>query len=105
MLLELCFGKAIEDYKLRPNVTTNAEQILKLINYAATDRWANDVVEEAGMEYSDAVNWCLHHIPESSEVEGKDEKWREDMFGKVVEPLKCCHDQLVTIGGKNANMV
>ncbi|KAE9376714.1 hypothetical protein N431DRAFT_183374 [Stipitochalara longipes BDJ] len=35
--------------------------------------------------------------PESSGAEGKDEKWREDMFAKVVEPLKYCHDQIVTI--------
>ena len=44
----------------------------------------------------------LHHTPESSGVEGK-EKWREDMFVKVVEPLKYCHDRLMTIGGKNTS--
>jgi hypothetical protein len=104
ILLELCFGTAIEDHRLRPKVDVNDEQILKLINYAAADQWARDVVEEAGPEYSDAINWCLHHTPESSGMEEKDEKWREDMFVKVVEPLKTCHDQLVTIGGKNASM-
>jgi hypothetical protein len=95
MLLELCFGTAIEDHRLRPKVDVDDEQILKLINYAAADHWARDVVEEAGPEYSDAVNWCLHHTPESSGLEGMDEKWRENMFAKVVEPLKACHDQLV----------
>jgi hypothetical protein len=58
----------------------------------------------SGPRYCDAVNWCLHHTPESG-AEGNDEKWREDMFVKVVEPVKYCHDQLVTIGGKNASMV
>jgi len=104
MLLELCFGTAIEDHKLRRNIDTNDEQIIQLFNYTAAVQWAREVVEEAGPEYCDAINWCLHHTPESSGVEGKDEKWREDMFVKVVEPLKYCHDQLVTIGGKNASM-
>lgn len=105
MLLELCFGIAIEDHKLRQSITTDDEQILQLFNYAAATQWSRDVVEEAGPEYADAIAWCLHHTPESSGVEAKDEKWREDMFVKVVEPLKYCHDQLITIGGKNASMV
>ncbi|PMD14530.1 hypothetical protein NA56DRAFT_693937 [Hyaloscypha hepaticicola] len=95
MLLELCFGTAIEDHRVRPKVDVDDEQILNLINYAAADHWARDVVEEAGPEYSDAVNWCLHHTPERSGLDGMDEKWRENMFAKVVEPLKACHDQLV----------
>jgi hypothetical protein len=104
MLLELCFGTAIEDHKLRQNINTSDEQILQLFNYTAAIQWSRDVVEEAGPEYADAITWCLHHIPESG-VEGKDEKWREDMFNKVVEPLKSCHDQLITIKGKNVSLV
>jgi hypothetical protein len=105
MLLELCFGTAIEDHKLRQNINTNDEQTLQLFNYTAAIQWSRDVVEEAGPEYADAITWCLHHTPESSGVEGNDEKWREDMFMKVVEPLKYCHDQLITIGGRNVGMV
>lgn len=56
MLLELCFGTAIEDYKGRPNVGGTDEQMIQLINYAAAIQWSRDVVEEAGLEYSDAVN-------------------------------------------------
>lgn len=97
MLLELCFGTAIEDYKLRQHMKATDEQTLQLINYAVAIQWTRDVVEEAGPEFSDAITWCLHHTPESSGVEGKDEKWREAMFAKVVEPLKYCHDQLTAI--------
>ena len=50
MLLELCFGSAIEDHKLRRNVITSDEQMAQLINYAAATQWARDVVEEAGPE-------------------------------------------------------
>jgi hypothetical protein len=35
-------------------------------------------------------------VPDGGGTEGKEDKWREDMFIKVVEPLKSCHDLLVT---------
>jgi hypothetical protein len=79
----------------------------KFYNYSTTQLPFNGpemFVEEAGPEYADAITWCLHHTPESSGVEGNDEKWREDMFMKVVEPLKYCHDQLIIIGGRNVGM-
>lgn len=57
-------------------MNANDEQTLQLINYAVAIQWAREVVEEAGPEYSDAVTSCLHHTPESSGAEGKDEKWR-----------------------------
>ena len=69
-----------------------------LIRYADSDFLIyRDVVEEAGPEYSDAVTWCLHNVPDSGDVEGKEERWREDMYVKVVEPLKYCRDQLVAV--------
>ncbi|TVY27490.1 hypothetical protein LHYA1_G003227 [Lachnellula hyalina] len=97
MLLELCFGSVIEEHKGRRNISTNDEQSLQLINYAVAIQWSRDVVEEAGPEYSDAVTWCLHNVPDSGDVEGKEERWREDMYVKVVEPLRYCHDQLLAV--------
>lgn len=93
MLLELCFGTAIEDHKMRRNLNATDEQSLQLINYAVAIQWVRDVVEEAGPEYADAVTWCLHNVPES----GTEERWREDMFAGVVEKLKYCYDQLVGV--------
>lgn len=95
MLLELCFGTAIEDHKMRRNIPIIDEQSLQVFNYAIAIQWARDVVEEAGPEFSDAVTWCLHHTPESIGADGLEDGWREDMFFKVVEPLKNCHDQLM----------
>ncbi len=77
-------------------MTSTDEQSLQLINFAIAIQLVRDVVEEAGPEYSDAVNWCLHHTPESG-IDGKEDKWREEMFSKVVQPLKNCHDQLMGI--------
>ena len=71
ILLELCFGIAIEDHRLGRTMGASEEQTLQLINYAVAIQWAREVVEEAGPEHSDAVTWCLHYTPESSDAEGK----------------------------------
>ncbi|KAH6719115.1 hypothetical protein BKA61DRAFT_474089 [Leptodontidium sp. MPI-SDFR-AT-0119] len=97
MLLELCFGAAIEDHKMRRDMPPVDERWLQVINYDTATKWARDVVEEAGPEFYDAVTWCLHHTPESVGADGLEDEWREDMFVKVVEPLKSCHDQLMAM--------
>jgi len=57
MLIKLCFGTAIEDYKGRPKFSGSMdEQMLQVINYVAADKWSRDVVGETGQEYSDAVS-------------------------------------------------
>jgi hypothetical protein len=93
VLLELCFGTAIEGHKMRRNLNADDEQSLQLINYAVAIQWVRDVVEEARPEYADAVTWCLHNVPES----GTEERWKEDMFAGVLEKLKYCYDQLVGV--------
>jgi hypothetical protein len=48
MLLELCFGKTIEECRHWPNMTAPNEAMLQVLNYATADAWSRDVVEEAG---------------------------------------------------------
>lgn len=50
LLLELCFGTAIEDHRMRRNLNTDDEQLLQVINYGVATKWCRDVVEEAGLE-------------------------------------------------------
>lgn len=97
ILLELCFGTAVEDHKLRQSTNASDEATLQVLNYAAATQWARDVAEEAGPEYEDAVSWCLHNVPDSGNVKGKEDRWREDMYVNVVEKLKCCHDKLAAV--------
>lgn len=60
MLIELCFGTAIEAYKGRPKFGGSMdEQMVQVIDYAAADKWSRDVVGETGREYSDAVRVLL----------------------------------------------
>jgi hypothetical protein len=97
MLLELCFGDPIEEHKICQNMPAQTDEMRQLVNYMAAREWLRDVVEEAGPEYFDAVTWFLYYAPESSGADGTEDKWREAMFAKVVEPLKYCHDQLLGI--------
>jgi hypothetical protein len=92
MLLELCFGKAIEEHELCVSISTENERIRQAFVYGIASDWAQHVLGEAGPDYSGAVYWCLHH---NTVGDGNDEGWREDMIARVVEPLKICHDHLV----------
>ena len=94
MLLELCFGTAIEDHRLRPSVDVDDEQILKLINMRlliiGPEMWSRKLVQSTVM-LSTGAFIILRKVVVCKE-------WmrsgRGNMFAKVVEPLKACHDQL-----------
>jgi len=92
MLLELCFGTALEDHEIRQKYSIGSTPNPFLDMVAALE-WSPRAVEEAGPEFADAILWCLHNMPGSGESDWKLEKWREELFLKVVEPLKYCYDQ------------
>lgn len=75
----------------------SSEDMAQLVQYMAATEWQRDVATEAGPGYSDAVYWCLHYMPESNDMSGQDNRWRETMYVKVVEPLKYCHDQFTVV--------
>lgn len=92
MLLELCFGVALEDHEIRKRYPSGDHNSDPFLDVAAALEWAGTVNDEAGPEYSDAVAWCLQR----SVTDTRDDKWREELFAKVVEPLQYCFDQLNT---------
>jgi hypothetical protein len=99
MLLELCFGTALEDHELRQKypqaVTPN-----RFLDMAAALEWSPRAVEEAGPEFADAILWCLRNMPGSGQTDDDGMllgNWREELFVKVVQPLKACYDLFVSV--------
>lgn len=93
MLLELCFGTALEDHDTRQKYSISKQAPNPYLDLAAALEWCLRAVEEAGPEFADAILWCLYNIPGNGEANGKLERWREELFVKVVEPLQYCYDQ------------
>jgi hypothetical protein len=76
MLLELCFGIALEDHELRQKYANGTNAPNSFLDLAAALEWSPRAVEEAGPEFADAIQWCLYNMPGSGESDGKPEKWR-----------------------------
>jgi hypothetical protein len=100
MLLELCFDTALEEYGPRMDYmrqTPRTEETKKttadlFLDVAAAFEWSEHVAAEAGPEFSDAVTWCFT----TSGGQGpQPNKWRDELFEKVVQPLKHCCDQFI----------
>lgn len=100
LLLELCFGSALEDHETRRRYDslggphTATPDLTATLDLAVALEWSRSVGGEAGESYADAVNWCLR-----GQVAGaRDEKWRQELFTNVVRPLQSCHEQLHSMG-------
>lgn len=92
VLLELCFGRPLEEQSSRrewPAGGTAAER--RGFDLLAALKWQYDVEEEAGADYSDAVEWCLGRQHQA-------DRWRQEMLRKVVQPLQRCRDYLAGSG-------
>lgn len=102
MLLELCFGIALEDHHIRQNYLSRDGQPNAALDLAAAMEWCGRFAnEEAGPEFADAIEWCLRNPTNArASVDVKDAGWREELYARVVEPLHYCHEQLTasTIG-------
>ncbi|KAM0715319.1 hypothetical protein Q7P37_008817 [Cladosporium fusiforme] len=87
MLLELAFGKRLEDNDLWQQLGVQNTKIA-LFRLMVAKQWADDVEGEQGSEFSSAVMWCLNKSPTS--LEGNE--WRKDLASEVVLPLEHCYE-------------
>lgn len=87
-LLELCFGTPLEATQFRKQLPVGDETLAPIFDYTAAIQWSRLVSEEAGPEFADAIEWCLH----CKEV--GDDNWRKDLWDHVVVPLDACHKQV-----------
>jgi hypothetical protein len=86
ILLELCFNMRIEDHssrKLMPAGTPDEESAMDRI---VAKKWVDDVFEESGSDYEQAVEWCL-----KNRVQGM---WPQDFVTNVLEPLELCKEYI-----------
>ncbi len=89
LLFELCFGVAFEDTVERVR-SIPADGPTTYTDLGAAFEWAKRVEDDSGLEYAEAVRWCLSGIDASP----KDGKWRKELLKKVVVPLERCHNSL-----------
>ena len=96
LLIELCFGAALETHEMRRQYQSSTNQgaanadLAAALDLAVALEWSQSVGGEAGESYADAVQWCLR----AQSLGPKDDKWREDLFANVVTPLQYCYEQL-----------
>ncbi|KAK4694823.1 hypothetical protein P7C71_g2816, partial [Lecanoromycetidae sp. Uapishka_2] len=88
LLLELCFGVALEDNEIRRNFPTLDGEANSALDLVAAMQWCDrDAHDEAGQEFADAIKWCLR--PSSIGLGGgKEQGWREELWAQVVDPLQ-----------------
>ncbi|KAK0616330.1 hypothetical protein B0T14DRAFT_245057 [Immersiella caudata] len=93
LLLELCFGRPIEKHPSRLVIPGGGEgeQIRAALDLIAALEWLKEVNDEAGADYTEAVEWCLAGCRTLSRDGGS---WRKHMVERVVEPLERCYKYL-----------
>ncbi|KAF2119217.1 hypothetical protein BDV96DRAFT_642255 [Lophiotrema nucula] len=84
LLLELCFGKRLEDYPLRRRHPAGEGDTKNAFDLMAALRWSAAVVDEGGGDYASAVKWCFTGSANSKQ------QWRSEIIRNVIQPLEHC---------------
>jgi serine/threonine protein kinase len=81
VLLELGFAKSITGNDLETGLALDVDrEILRGKEWMAD----NDISTEAGTEYEELVLWCFRRV----ELQNITDKWRREMYDKVIVPLE-----------------
>ncbi|KAF2743785.1 hypothetical protein M011DRAFT_377341, partial [Sporormia fimetaria CBS 119925] len=78
LLLELCFGKRLEDHSLRKQYPTGEGKEKQAFDLAAALVWNQHVDGEAGDGYACAVRWCFAGASIHSQ------SWRGEIIKNVI---------------------
>lgn len=92
LLLELCFGRRLEDHPLRKNHTDETGQSKQAFDHMAALKWCQGVRDEGGDDYASAVNWCFV----TGAMNGN-QSWRGEFIKNVIRPLEKCQEWFGTV--------
>lgn len=98
ILLELCFGKSLEEQPCRQGLkAAENEREKAAFDLGAARKWQCHVSEEAGPDYAAAVGWCLGGNRTTPSA-----RWRRHMLRTVIQPLKRSCDYLANGHGSGS---
>lgn len=90
LLLELCFGRRLEDHPLRRKHPTGDAESKQLFDLKAAIQWSRSVCDEGGEDYAAAVKWCFTGAGDMSK------NWRPEIIKNVIQPLERCQEHFRT---------
>jgi hypothetical protein len=93
LLLELCFGRRLEDHPLRKqHQPGNDVETKNAFDIIAALKWSSSVSGEGGEDYATAVKWCFTGATDT-------EDWRAEIVKNVVRPLEVCMEHFQIAAG------
>jgi len=90
LLLELCFGRRLEDHPLRKRHLAGAGEAKQALDLMAALKWSQSVGDEGGDDYASAVKWCF------TGANNANQSWRGDLIQNVIRPLEMCQEHFKT---------
>ena len=88
MLLELCFGQALEDQPFRTKYLGPDGKSNDFTDLATAMQWQEDVLGEGGPGFDNAIRRCIvcNFSPKLTNL--ADSEFREAVYSEVVQPLE-----------------
>ncbi|KAH0545416.1 hypothetical protein FGG08_000557 [Glutinoglossum americanum] len=88
LLLELCFGQALEEQPIRKNYLGPDGKPNDNTDFATASKWYEQALGEGGPEYDNAIRRCIFCAfgPRSTNLE--DHEFRDAVYSEVVRPLE-----------------
>lgn len=92
LLLELCFGRRLEDHPLRKKHPLGDGEAKRAFDLMAAITWSHHVSDEGGEDYASAVKWCL-----ITSARKANDSWRSEIVKNVIRPLEKCQEHFKTV--------
>ena len=88
ILLELCFGQALEDHRLRQQYVGPDGQVNDYTDRITAFEWQKDVLGESGFEFANAIRRCLNYSFSPRNAAFARDEFEETIYVDVIQPLE-----------------